>query len=231
HSRAPERPDRATRLRVEARRRLVEDRRLGPPDDAERDVEPAALAAGELARARAGLLAQPDGVDHLVGVARSRVERREVPHELGDRELGLVARVLQHDAEARAPGPSCGLRVLAEHAVLARVAVAEPLEDLDGRRLAGAVRAEDREDLAALDPQVDAVHGALGAVALAQAADVHGRSAGPGTGAAGAGGRVCRRHATSVPRRARRPRRPFVRTSRPPIGWTVVRPGAARRVQ
>src|SRR5690606_37600617 len=80
------------------------------------------------------------------------------------------------------------------------------------------VRAEDREDLAALDPQVDAVHGALGAVALAQAADVHGRSAGPGTGAAGAGGRVCRRHATSVPRRARRPRRPFVRTSRPPIG-------------
>src|SRR5690606_5844473 len=128
---------------------------------------------------------------------------REVPHELGDRELGLVARVLQHDAEARAPGPSCGLRVLAEHADLARVAVAEPLEDLDGRRLAGAVRAEDREDLAALDPQVDAVPG---------------RSAGPGAGAAGAGGRVCRRHATSVPRRARRPRRPFVRTSRPPIG-------------
>ena len=32
----------------------------------------------------------------------------------------------------------------------------EPLEDLDGRRLAGAVRAEEREDLAALHVEVDA---------------------------------------------------------------------------
>src|SRR5207302_1619076 len=49
---------------------------------------------------------------------------------------------------------------------------AEPLEDLDGRRLACAVRPEEREDLAALDLEVDSGHGLERAIALAQ--PVHG---------------------------------------------------------
>ena len=65
-------------------------------------------------------------------------------------------------------------RVVAEDADLAAVAVAEALEDLDGRRLAGAVRAEQGEHLAALDLEVDAVDGVAAAVGLAQAGHADG---------------------------------------------------------
>ena len=49
------------------------------------------------------------------------------------------------------------LRVLAEHAHVAAVARPVALEDLDGRRLAGAVRAEEREHLAGLDGEREPV--------------------------------------------------------------------------
>ena len=45
----------------------------------------------------------------------------------------------------------------AEHVDAAPVPLAVALEDLDGGRLAGAVRAEQREDLAGLDAEADAV--------------------------------------------------------------------------
>ena len=61
------------------------------------------------------------------------------------------------------------LRILAEHRHLAGVARAVALEDLDGRRLAGAVRAEQAEHLAACDREVDPAKGLVLAVALAQA--------------------------------------------------------------
>ena len=49
------------------------------------------------------------------------------------------------------------------------------LEDLDGRRLAGPVRTEQREDLAALDREIDAGDGFDFIVGLAQVADDDGR--------------------------------------------------------
>ena len=65
-----QRPELAPRLGVEAGRRLVEEQQRGPPDDAQRDVEPAALATGEAAPAGAGLVGEADQLEHLVGVAR-----------------------------------------------------------------------------------------------------------------------------------------------------------------
>ena len=62
-------------------------------------------------------------------------------------------------------------RVEAEHLDLARVAAPVALEDLDGRRLAGAVRAEQPEHLAGGDLEVDPAHGLDAAVRLPQAAD------------------------------------------------------------
>ena len=55
------------------------------------------------------------------------------------------------------------------HASPALRAVA--LEDLDRRRLAGAVRAEEPEDLAGRDLEVDAAHGLVVPVGLVQVAD------------------------------------------------------------
>jgi hypothetical protein len=47
-------------------------------------------------------------------------------------------------------------RVAVQHPDVARVPTAEALQDLDGRRLAGSVRAEEREALAPGDLQVEA---------------------------------------------------------------------------
>ena len=41
-------PELEASLRVETGRRLVKEEQLGPSDDAERDVQPAGLAAGQL---------------------------------------------------------------------------------------------------------------------------------------------------------------------------------------
>ena len=60
---------------------------------------------------------------------------------------------------------------MAEHADLAGVAGAIPLEDLDRRRLARAVRAEQAEHLALLDLEVDPAHRLQLPVGLPQAAD------------------------------------------------------------
>ena len=59
----------------------------------------------------------------------------------------------------------------AEDDRLAAVGRAQPLEDLDRRRLARTVRPEQAEDLARRDVEVDAVDGLDVAVALDQAAD------------------------------------------------------------
>ena len=74
----------------------------GPPDDAQRDVEPAALATGEAAPAGARLVGEADQLQHLVGVARVRVVRRPRPQQLPAAELAVPAAALQHDAELRA---------------------------------------------------------------------------------------------------------------------------------
>ena len=69
----------------------------------------------------------------------------------------------------QSPPPRAGRRRAPRPAA---VALAVALEDLDGRRLAGAVRAEQPEDLAGGDLEADAADGLDLAVRLAQAADL-----------------------------------------------------------
>ena len=61
-------------------------------------------------------------------------------------------------------------RVEAEDGELAAVAIADPLEDLDGRGLAGPVRAQEAEHLAGFDVEAHAGDGLDVAVPLAQVA-------------------------------------------------------------
>ena len=163
-------PELAPRLGVEAGGRLVEEEQLGAADDAERDVEPTALPAGEVEAAGPPLLGEPDRLDHLVDVARVRVVAGEVAHRLLDGEVAEVAR--RSAARCRA---GCATRrsavrgVGAEHVDVAAVARAVALEDLGGRGLAGAVGAEQGEHLAAHDVEVDAVDGLRLAVRAAHA--------------------------------------------------------------
>ena len=89
-----------------------------------------------------------------------------------DRDLRPRLRVLEHDAHPLAERALAAPGVEAEHRDVAGVARAVALEDLDGRRLARAVRAEQAEDLALLDREGDPADGLLVAVGLAQPADV-----------------------------------------------------------
>ena len=62
-------------MRVEAGRRLVEEQHVGVADQAEREVQPAALAAGQLAGLRVALGVELDEVDELAGESERGYQR------------------------------------------------------------------------------------------------------------------------------------------------------------
>src|SRR5882762_9510551 len=80
--------------------------------------------------------------------------------------------VLQHDADQRPKRGCVPERVQPEYPDAAGVRTAEALADLDGGGLAGPVRAEQREHLAAGHGERQAVDGALRAVGLDEAGDL-----------------------------------------------------------
>src|SRR4051795_591875 len=176
--RAHDVPRRAPRRRVEARRRLVEEDQLGVADEREREVEAAQLAAAQRARVRVGLVPQPREVEDLVNVARGGVEACPMGDRLAHRDVPVHARALEHDAHALAQLVGPLLRVVAEHGHDPARARAVALEDLHRGRLARPVRAEQPEDLARRDLEVDTAHGVMVAVALVQVADEDGRCGG-----------------------------------------------------
>ena len=150
-------PELPPRLGVEAGGRLVKEEQFRAADDAERHVHPAALPPGQLPQLGARLLGQPDGLDDLVGVPRVRIVGAEMADHLAHRKFRGVGVALQHDADPRPPFPAAFARVGAKDGDLAAVAAPVPLQDLDRRGLARAVRAEQGEDLAVPDVQVDTV--------------------------------------------------------------------------
>ncbi len=164
-------PRRPASRRVETRRRLVEEHEVGVADERRAEVEPPLLTAGERLHFRVALLGKPDELDHLVDVPRLRVVAREHAMHLADGEQRRVLRVLEDDADALAKRGRRVARVVAEHRGNAGVAPAVALEDLDGRRLAGAVRAEEPEDLACGHLEADPAERLDAAVRLAQVAD------------------------------------------------------------
>ena len=202
---ADELPELAAGLGVEPGGGLVEEEQLGAADDAEGHVDPSPLAARELRHPGPRLRLEADRRDHLVDVARVGKEPGEVGQLLAHGVVARLRRRLQHDAEPGLPVEVAVRGIDAEHADLARRAQAVALEDLDGRRLAGAVRAEQGEGLTAGDVEVDAVDGDDAAVRLAQSADPH---RGIRAGGKPAGGRArvgrCHVHAPE-PAGSRRP--------------------------
>ena len=162
--RADQLPELAPGLRVEAGRRLVQEEQLRPADDAERDVEPALLAAGERVGARAGASRlRPTRSITASGSSAVRVVAGEVPDHLVDRQLVELAGALQHDADPGPPGARRrrpDRRPARSTSPPSRVPVA--LQDLHRGGLAGAVRARAaRTPHRWSDRQVDAVHGAF----------------------------------------------------------------------
>ena len=116
---------------------------------------------------RSAFSSQADDVDHLVDRPRVLVVAAEEREALARGEVLVHRRRLQHDADARAPVARRAGGIGAEHRHGASVAASVALEDLDRRRLAGAVRAEQREDLSLADLEAHASQRLVPAVALA----------------------------------------------------------------
>src|SRR3954449_13615698 len=148
-------PRRAPRGGVEARGRLVEEHKLGVAHQRQPEVQAPGLAARQSADLLVLLAAQPGELEHLVDVARCRIQAAPVLERLADRDVAIHTAALQDDPHPRAQLARALAGVEAEHRDDPARARAVALEDLDGRRLAGAVGAQQAEDLAARDLEVD----------------------------------------------------------------------------
>jgi hypothetical protein len=163
-------PHVAAGLRVEPGRQLVEERHSGSSDEGQRDREPLLLAAGEGGVPRVQLGAEPEPFGQPDTVDRVVVERGVEVQRLPHGELGLEPRLLELDADRPGRAGTVGGGVDAgdpDGAFRRRLQAGDALH---GRRLAGAVGAEDAEDLALGDIQVEVVDGGRRAVLLVQSA-------------------------------------------------------------
>ena len=180
-----------------------------------RDGDGLALAAGErgdrdahrgdlgrqLAQQRPGLAA-PSPPRRGSGRCSSSRPRKRLRDDV---EVVAQREVLEHGGDAEVPAPRRGLAMLTglpSNVIVPVVRAVHPGEDLDQRRLAGAVVADQGDHLAGVDVQVDVGERLDGAEALGDAAAWTGR------------GRVAYRRAwcwswCRHQLRSRRPRRPW----------------------
>src|SRR5690606_30563847 len=200
------------RLDVEPGQRLVEheDRRTRQQGRGERDLLHHALA--EAGHRVVRTLGEPEAGEQPVGIAfdAGLVEVEQPALELQVLERGqrvVDARDLRHVADRPLRGSRVAPDVVTVDLDRARVGFEQPDEALDGRALAGAVRAEQRQDLAARGLEVEPVDGDQVPERLAQAPDPDHR-AGPYAGAAPLScSRATLRWPRAEPRSAVAPRR------------------------
>ena len=145
--------ERLAALEVEVVGRLVEDQHVGPGVDEDGQRQAPALAAREPVERLLGLLAAeqepPEQRARLVRAsARSRAGRPRAPCRLLAELLGVLGEQPELDVVAAAQ--------------LAAVELALAGERLDQRRLARAVGADERDVLAALEPQLGVLAAACG---------------------------------------------------------------------
>ena len=142
----------------------------------ERQVEAALHAARVAAHAAAGGLreahALEQGLRALARLAAAHaVERGLELHVLGAGQERVERGLLQRGADQRAHRGALALNVVPGHARAARGGRQQRGEHVHGRRLAGAVGAQEAEHLAGLDPQLDAVHRARALLEIAHEVD------------------------------------------------------------
>ena len=129
------------------------NRRSGLADERARDREPLLLPSRKRADPALPLALERDDRQQLVDLAAASVEGAKQPQHLFDGQLVAELRFLQLDAEPFAQLALARRSSESEDLDVARRRREEPFEDLDRRRLAGAVRAEEAEALAAPDVQ------------------------------------------------------------------------------
>ena len=162
-------------LRVETRRRLVEEEQLGARDERAGDRQPALHPARERVDLVLAAVGQLDELEQLLGAARDDVAREpeEAPVDLqvlADEQLEVEVVLLRDDAQPLPDRRPVLLRVAAQHAQRPGRDRRDRADHAHRRALARSVRPEEAERLAARDREVDPVDGEHVPVALRQAA-------------------------------------------------------------
>ena len=165
-------PERHAAARVEAGRRLVEEEHRRPGDQRGGEVEAAAHAARVRADESAAGLGEVERREQLVRplARRPAAEVVEAADHLEVLEAGQVlvhGRVLAGEPDALAHLAASRTTSKPATRAVPSSGREQRRQDPDGRRLAGAVRAEQAEDGPGRDEQVDAVERDDVAVALA----------------------------------------------------------------
>src|ERR1044071_762626 len=164
-------PELPPRLGIEAGGGLVEKEELGIGDEGARERQPLLLTTRQLPHATVALLPELDRIEDFLEGTGPLVEAAKELQGLGDGEFVGELGFLERDPEALAQGSGAGLPGFAEDANLTRVGLVQPLADLDGGGLAGAIGAEQTEAFAGADLEIEPVDGDDILVGLAEAVD------------------------------------------------------------
>src|SRR6476646_11528147 len=159
-------PELPPRLRVEARRRLIEEYQVGVADDRAGEREPLLLPARELSDAGVALLIELHHMDHVVHRPAALVETPKQTDGFFDGQLFAELSLLELNAEAFAELVLVMVPPQPEELDDARVGGEKTLAHLDRRGLSSAVRTKQTEAFARGNGDVHAVHGAHVAVIL-----------------------------------------------------------------
>ena len=160
------RPDLAASGRVEALGELVEDHQPRPVEQRQHQEQPLPLAAAQAGERGPAPVRQPELLQQPVAVASPGAG--EQVDGLGDPEPVGQPGVLQLAADLRAQPVGVADRVEPEHPDVTRVLAPQALEELDRRGLAGAVGADQAEDLAVMDVEVEVVDDRAAVVGLGE---------------------------------------------------------------
>jgi hypothetical protein len=114
---------------------------------------------------------EPQALAQRVDVQRVRVHGGDVPQHLHRVHAAPRAALLEHHADPWEQCLALDPRVQPQHAYVARLRPPVPLAGLKRRGLPGGVRAEHGSDGAAVDRQVETVHGDHVAVRHAESPD------------------------------------------------------------
>src|SRR5262245_25410523 len=167
-------------LRVDARGRLVEQKEPGRVDQRAGQIEaaqhPAGVRTGEVIRAPSEPHALEGGPGRLLEPrARETVEPSEEADVGEARQLRVDAHGLRREAERAADRQRLAREARTEDAGVAAAGSEERGQHRQGRRLAGAVRAEQTEELAPPDLEIDPPDRLDCAIVVRQSLDLDGR--------------------------------------------------------
>ena len=148
-------PQRLARLHVEAHRGFIEEQQFGTSADRHARTAPGASGRRTACRRAVGELLEREALDHRLRRRRDRVVARHLRDQLARAHDGRQRDFLHHDADA--PARFDVLRVLAEQLGRAAIGTLQAEQQGDGGGFAGAIGAEQGEQLAAVHREIETV--------------------------------------------------------------------------